>query len=427
MEPLAPFELETVRRDWIEGLSGDAFLARVEGWWARIERSVARGSSGDGLQNRNGFGSFLYAGTPEASPRLVVCESDPIEFAAVFLAGAWSGIPVVLANGNWAATERRQFDQLMVAGSPPPGSILIPTGGTTGGVKLAIHDWASLRAAVQGLHRFLGGGPIHSCCVLPMYHVSGLMPLLRSLLTGGRIRFDDRETKGYSLSLVPTQLQRAFGDAAILSRIEAAERVFVGGAGIPAALAAETRRRGLPIVPVYGMTETAAMVAAVPADAFLGETEAGAVPIGDAQFEITETGQLRIQSPALFKGYYGVAPVDLSMGFLTGDRGRIDKEGGLHVLGRVDELILTGGEKVDPREVAQVLCQLDGVTAAQVVGEADKEWGQTVAAYISGPAASRPPGILEEALRLRLAPHKRPKRILPMEAMPPPALPEENR
>lgn len=413
MEPPAPFELELLRRDWVEGTSEKAFTARVERCCERIDRSREEAVFGSALEGRNKSGSFFFSDGSEAPATLIVSERDPIDFATIFLAGVWSGNPVVLANPDWAATERQQFDQLMIAASPRCGSILIPTGGTNGGVKLAIHDWDSLRAAVEGLHKFLGGGPIHSCCLLPMHHVSGLMQLLRSLLTGGRIRFDDRETKGYCLSLVPTQLQRAFDNAAALEKIETAATVFVGGDRIPTSLALKVRRRRLAITPVYGMTETAAMVAAVPGEAFLEDSEAGAAPIGDTEFRISETGEICIEAPTLFKGYHAKPPIDLSGGYPTGDLGRIDPRGRLHVFGRVDSIIISGGEKIDPREVEAALLGLEGIESAHVVGKADPNWGQEVVAYITGPATSRSDGQLREALRPELAPYKIPKKFLP--------------
>ena len=151
-------------------------------------------------------------------------------------------------------------------------------------------------------------------------------------------------------------------------------------------LAAEARRLRLPVIPVYGMTETAAMVAAVPNQDFLQEPSPGAVPLGQARFELTDAGQIRIQSPACFKGYHGQPPIDLSKGYLTGDCGRMDAAGRLHVLGRFDGLILTGGEKVDPREIEAALLRQEGVDSARVFGEPHAEWGQQVVAYLTGAA-----------------------------------------
>ena len=411
MEPLAPFDIERLRRSWIVGVSGEDFFAKVRDWCRvcqdSLELAPGRASFPSG---RSGESSFMRG--PEAGPPcFILSEEDPIEFAAAFFAAVWVGQPVALANPRWGANEQAEFERLLREHPVDPGVILIPTGGTTGGVKLAVHDWSSLRAAVAGLRDFLGGGPMHSCCVLPLYHVSGLMQIVRSFLTEGQLRFDDGVTQGFYLSLVPTQLQRALQSVSTLTKIKQAKAVFLGGAPMSDELAAEARRLKLPVIPVYGMTETAAMVAAVPNEDLLRDPNPGAVPLGQARFELTDVGQIRIQSPACFKGYHGQPPFDLSKGFLTGDLGRIDAAGRLHVLGRLDGLILTGGEKVDPREVEAALLRQEGVASAQVAGEPHPEWGQQVVAYLTGAASGSEQAIVEQ-LRTELAPYKLPKRIV---------------
>jgi len=215
---------------------------------------------------------------------LVIREEDPVVFAVKFFATASIRLPIALANPKWRAKEQAEFDALMAPGDLASGSILIPTGGTTGGVKLAIHDWASLHAGARAVQDFLGGGAIHSCCVLPLYHVSGLMQLLRSFVSGGSIRFDENETEGCCLSLVPTQLQRMMQTSECIRKLNTARIIFVGGAAMPLGVERKAREFKLPVVPVYGMTETAAMIAAVPNQDFLAASGAGAVPLGDAKF-----------------------------------------------------------------------------------------------------------------------------------------------
>jgi O-succinylbenzoic acid--CoA ligase len=219
--------------------------------------------------------------------------------------------------------------------------------------------------------------------LLPFYHVSGLLQLVRSFATGGQIRFSDALAEGDCVSLVPTQLQRILDDRAGVERLRVARAVFIGGAAISEAVATRARELRLPLVPAYGMTETAAMVAAVSTDDFLKGSNAGARPLGRARISVDPDGGIRIWTPALFKGYHGREALDLSKGFRTGDRGYFDDQGGLHVLGRIDDLINTGGEKVDPAEVECALLRMDGIEAAHVTGEPDAEWGQVVVAYLS--------------------------------------------
>ncbi|MGB0409838.1 MAG: AMP-binding protein, partial [Opitutales bacterium] len=393
MERLAPFELDELCRDWVDSIPGQDFLALVQ-------------SKIDGLKEAAGF-----------EETVVIREEEPVEFAAMFFAALWSGRPLALANPQWGEVEQGEFNDLLSRTLAKPGSILIPTGGTTGGVKLAIHDWSSLRASALGIQDFLGGGPIHSSCLLPLFHVSGLMQLVRSFVTGGSIRFDDEDLYDRCVSLVPTQLQRALKDEESIRKMNTARVIFVGGARISDALADRVRGYALPVVPVYGMTETAAMVAAVPKEDFIHSPGAGAVALGDAAFSIGDDGRIRIRSSALFQGYHGRPPLDLSEGFVVNDEGRLDDAGRLHVIGRVDRLINTGGEKVDPREVEAALLGVEGVEEALVVGEPDDEWGQAVVAFYTGDALLDPVAC-RALLGQMLAPHKLPKKLLRVDALP---------
>ncbi|MFO8026142.1 MAG: AMP-binding protein [Opitutales bacterium] len=386
METAAPFELEELRRDWIDGISGEAFYQEVLD--ARASLDGGRGMP-------------------------VIREEDPIAFAAAFFAAASMRLPVALANPKWGAKEQEQFDHLMELGEPPAGSILIPTGGTTGGVKLAIHDWRSLCSSARAAQAFLGGGAVHSCCVLPLHHVSGLMQLLRSFVSGGSISFNGNDTAGRCLSLVPTQLQRLMQSVDGIRKMNTAHMIFVGGAAMPESVEQQARDLRLPVVPVYGMTETAAMIAAIPNGDFLASVDPGAVMLGDGRASVDPDGSIRVHGSSLFKGYHGGARMEPSRGFRTGDAGWLDGQGRLHLHGRMDRLINTGGEKVDPAEVREALLRLEGVAQASVVGEPSEEWGEVVVAYVKG-GPDLP--VLNEAeilgaLKKQLSPYKIPKHI----------------
>jgi len=423
------FDLAQLNRDWIAGISGKDFCAKVAGCRARLQ----------GLSDS------------ESASGILISERDPIAFAAGFFAAISLQIPVILANPNWGKKEWLELGSLVslriifgrgfrgftcedrsgsdisdgvvtastgsgmkLSAAPTglqpldAGSILIPTGGSTGGVKLAVHTWESLEAACDGVQAFLGGGAINSCCVLPLYHVSGLMQLLRTYHSGGYIRFDEDEVADACLSYVPTQLQRALADSERTQKLTTVRALFVGGAAMSDALAQRARTLKLPVVPVYGMTETAAMVAAIPAEAFRENPNAGAQPMGDARIEIDPDGRIRIQSSALFKGYHGRPLIDLSQGYVTDDEGRLDANGHLHVIGRVDRLINSGGEKIDPCEVEAAVAKIDGVNEVLAVGLPDSEWGQKLVVYYTGSEVQD----WKELLRGALVNYKLPKEML---------------
>ncbi|MEM1221754.1 MAG: AMP-binding protein [Verrucomicrobiota bacterium] len=369
MENTPPFELSEVRREWINGLNGLSFYQRVVRRINRI-RIMDTNTQGRGV---------------------LIVEKDPVKFAAGFLAAVYLRVPVVLANHRWGEREWSQLEALvnpaLSFGSSPlptskrsdvenplPSSILIPTGGTTGGVKLAIHDWATLKSACEGLADFMGPGPMNFCCLLPLFHVSGLMQLLRSFHTGGRIAFYDfRELQSGRLpsfkssrpciSLVPTQLQRLMKSEHILKALSGVRAVFMGGAPLPEDLAQEARHQKVPIIASYGMTETAAMIAVQPLDEFFAGEPTAAYPLKHVEIEVLnesgascsvgEAGRICVRSKSLFKGYQGSKQRSMSKeGYLTDDEGFLDAKGRLHVLGRADRLIITGGEKVHTSGIA---------------------------------------------------------------------------
>ena len=397
------FDLKSLDRDWVEGISGQELLARVQ----------CRAKS---IQGQDEL--------------MVIDRIDPHDFTVELFAAILVGRSIALANPNWGAQERKQFDALIGRGVAPVDSrssvanypsacrqnkvILVPTGGTTNGIKLAIHTWKTLESACKGVQQFLGGAIINSCCVLPLYHVSGFIQLLRAYHSGGYIRFDEDEVEDCCLSYVPTQLSRALFDEKRIQALSTTRVIFVGGAPMPESLAKEARKLKLPVMPVYGMTETAAMVAAIPVADFLTDSRIGALPIGDAKIEIDSSGRICIQSPALFKGYYGREALDLTRGYLSGDEGYIDENERLHVTGRIDRLVISGGEKIDPYEVEDAVGAIAGIEEVLAVGLPDVEWGQKLVVYYTGQELVD----WEERLKEQLVSYKLPKEMLRVDHLP---------
>ena len=397
------FDLKSLDRDWVEGISGQELLARVQ----------------------------CRAKSIQGQDQLIVNDRiDPHDFTVELFAAILVGRSIALANPNWGAQEREQFDALIGRGVAPLDSlssranypnacrqnkvILVPTGGTTNGIKLAIHTWKTLESACKGVQQFLGGAIINSCCVLPLYHVSGFIQLLRAYHSGGYIRFDEYEVQDCCLSYGPTQLSRALSDEKRIQALSTTRVIFVGGAPMPESLAKEARKLKLPVMPVYGMTETAAMVAAIPVADFLTDSRIGALPIGDAKIEIDSSGRICIQSPALFKGYYGREALDLTRGYLSGDEGYIDENERLHVTGRIDRLVISGGEKIDPYEVEDVVGVISGIEEVLAVGLPDVEWGQKLVVYYTGQELVD----WKKHLKEQLVSYKLPKEMLRVDRLP---------
>jgi O-succinylbenzoic acid--CoA ligase len=254
------------------------------------------------------------------------------------------------------------------------------------------------------------------------------MAWMRAALTGGeyvawdwrRLESGDRPAVrrgngGWFLSLVPTQLQRLLCSAEALAWLRGFQTVFVGGGPVWPELADAAARAELPISLGYGMTETAAMAAALrPAEFLAGDRSCGA-PLPHLRLDLTGEGLVRIAGGSIFRGYY--PDWDDRGEFSSEDLGRFDARGYLEILGRRDALIITGGEKADPAAIERALRSTGEFTDVAVIGVADEVWGRAVVACY--PAAERPPDAARVAAGVQaLAPHQRPRRYLALSDWP---------
>ena len=322
-----------------------------------------------------------------------------------------------------------------VARDPPsPRSTLavLFTAGSTGKPKGVRLSRAAFVAAALASERNLGWRHDDRWLLaLPFAHIGGLSIVTRCLAArrtvvlaeGGRASTEqivaaverDRVTL---LSLVPTQVKLILDRRPRWDPPSYVRAILVGGAAASSTLLGEAADRRWPLRTTYGLTETCAQVATDrAATANRGEAGAGA-PLDGIRVRIAGGG-IEIHGPTLMDGYLGGAPDPFTAdGWLcTGDLGRLDGEGRLHVLGRRDEVIVTGGENVDPVEVEQALERLPGVKAACVFGVPDPAWGQIVVAALAGP---RPmdDAVLVGLLARELAPYKRPRQLAWLPALP---------
>jgi len=305
------------------------------------------------------------------------------------------------------------------AEGPELGWLGIATGGTSGGVKFARHDEVTLGAAVRGFCAHFGMDRVNAVDVLPTYHVSGLMARVRCAATGGthvawdwkRLEAGERPAlvrgRGdWVLSLVPTQLQRLLGAAEAVAWLRGFKVIFVGGGPVWAELADVAARAELPLSLSYGMTETAAMVTALKPEEFLGGARSCGTALPHAAVTLDGEGVITVAGESVFRGYWPDARA--AREFRTEDLGRVDERGHLHVLGRRDAVIITGGKKVQPAEVEAALRASGEFADVAVVGVPDAEWGEAVVACY--PAGGRVPDA-ERALA-NLSGAAKPKRVM---------------
>jgi O-succinylbenzoic acid--CoA ligase len=305
------------------------------------------------------------------------------------LGAALDGGPAVLPVGPSPVPGATQ--------APPPGTaVVIATSGSTGEPKLVVLSAAALRASALATERRLGGAA-RWLLALPAEHVAGVQVIVRALLAGAPpevqdlrpgFRADDFVAAARRLgagprctSLVPTQLGRlldAGGPAVDALRGFAA--ILIGGAALDPRLHRRALDAGVPVVTTYGMSETA------------GGCVYDGVALDGVRVDLDPDDRIRLGGATLADGYLG-RPEETAAAFgggwfRTGDLGRW-REGRLQVLGRADDVIITGGEKVAPAAVERVLAGRPGVRAACVVGLPDERWGQAVGAAVQLEAGAR--------------------------------------
>ena len=298
---------------------------------------------------------------------------------------------------------------------------VLATSGTSGTPKVVELGADAVRWSALATSRALAAGPGDRwLCCLPLHRVAGLAVVARAWHTGLPVevheRFDPAAVgaaagRATLVSLVPAMLRRllAAGDEAARFR-----RVLLGGGPSPADLVAEAARRRVGLVRTYGLTET-----------FGGMVHDGH-PIDGAEVRIDgdPEGEVLVRGPMLFRRYRGDpgrTAAALRDGWLvTGDLGRLGPGGRLTVLGRADDLVISGGVNVHPDEVEAVLATHPGVAEAAVAGRPDPEWGQRVTAFVVPRDPASPPTLAElrAFTRERLVAAKSPRELVLVPALP---------
>lgn len=323
-------------------------------------------------------------------------------------------------------------------------ALVVATSGATGRAKLVELPAASLDASTAASHRRVRARPgWRWLCCLPTHHVAGVQALRRALACGtqplvhdgfdadrvaaaiagrepgeagtipagpaGAGADGDPGTGVDGIAVVPTQLRRLLDAGADLSRLKA---LVLGGAAPDPSLTAEAREAGAPLVTTYGLTETC------------GGCVYDGRPLDAVKVDVDGDGRIRIRGDVVMRRYRGdpqATAEALRDGWLvTPDVGRWNDEGRLEVVGRADDVIITGGENVSAAAVRAALEAVDGVAEAAVAGEADPEWGQRVIAWVAAADAGAAPAddALRAAVSERLGAPAAPKAIRRVAALP---------
>ncbi|NJO75230.1 MAG: 2-succinylbenzoate--CoA ligase [Leptolyngbyaceae cyanobacterium RM1_406_9] len=443
MTPLIYLSRQTANH-WLVGQNSEKFAEWVTRFLAELNSLTASGNL----------------------PKLLLVEPDPIQFLARFLAACSVGCPTFLGNPGWGKAEWEQVLTLVqphliwgdtsivpgwdstkaeqntlntAAAEPQPnqGWIMIPTGGSSGKIRFAIHTWETLKEAVQGFQQHFQVDQVNSFCVLPLYHVSGLMQFLRSFTSGGKLvilpfkAVESGETSEiapseFFISLVPTQLQRLLSHSLLTDWLSQFRTVLLGGAPAWNELLQAARSQQIRLALTYGMTETAAQIAALKPEEFLANHHHCGKVLPHTQVTIcdrlnhplaaNQIGKVIIQSRSLALGYY--PKTDFDKVLQPDDMGFLDEQGGLHIIGRDSDKIITGGENVFPVEVEAAIRATGYVTDVAVVGVSDRHWGQVITAVYIPKHPTISADNLRFALSDRLSKFKQPKHWIAVESLP---------
>jgi len=337
-------------------------------------------------------------------------------------------VPRLHAWTDAGAKDRETLEALIAEGSrarrtPPAreGKMVILTSGTTGTPKGAPRGGGNFEAAVALLERIPLRSGWRSHVAAPLFHTWGFAHLSLSMLLGSTVvltrRFDPEgalqvltEERCDSFVVIPVMLQRILRlpketlDSYDLSRVKV---VAASGSAMPGNLSIEWMDQfGDTLYNIYGSTEVAWASVAQPKDMRAAPGTAGKPPVNtivkifdSAGNEVStgQTGRIFVGNSMLFEGYTGGGHKERIQGLMSsGDVGRFDDDGRLFVEGRDDEMIVSGGENVFPKEVEDCLARHDGVVEVAAIGVEDDEFGKRLRAFVVRAQGS---GVTEEDLR----------------------------
>ena len=312
--------------------------------------------------------------------------------------------------------EAGEEDLMPVAVSPDAPICEITSSGSTGRPKQISLSGLNVFWSALGSAHALGARPDDRWLVcLPLFHVSGLMPVYRGLIQGTAVsihrgfsapRVADELSSGVitGISLVPTALLDLVESHA--SALRQAHTVLVGGAATPAALIEDAISAEAPIAVTYGMTEASSQVAVLPPSEVSDAIGSVGRPLVTSRVRIDQ-GEILVGGPTVSKQCLGQ-----DGWYRTGDLGRIDSDGRLWVEGRVDDMLITGGENVFPAEIESVLASHPDVREAVAFGVDDSRWQQELRAVVVPASGIEPdlPALLTWCSEA-LPPYKVPKQI----------------
>lgn len=335
-------------------------------------------------------------------------------------------------------------DKVPDVGQGADDLLLVYTSGSTGRPKGAVHSqdavWANAQLSVAMHDYNPDGRQDRVLTILPMFHVGGLaIQTLAALLSGAQVRvmtaFEPQQMAALHASFkptltlhVPATLQAMLAlptwEALDLSDLRA---VSIGSTDVPIELIAALQDRGIPVLQIYGATESGPISIfqtidqALAAPGSIGKAPSGVeIKLQNAEGQepgLDEPGEILIKAPNLANRYWpDKALIDADGFWASGDVASLDADGVYWFRDRLKNVIISGGENIYPAEIERVLRAVSGINDCCVVGVPSQRWGQTPVAVIEGDA--RPLAPIQQQLKDELARFKHPSRITFVDALP---------
>ena len=386
----------------------------------------------------------------DAKPAVLVCDEDSRSALRPLAEKHGAALQTLNADGGGDLCAR--LDEEPSAAPVPCGAddpaCMLYTSGTTGKPKGAILTHRNLESnarTLAGLWRFSADDALLH--MLPIFHVHGLFTAAFTMLAARAsmifvAKFDAAEAArllpdATAMMGVPTYYSRLLSlpESEFNRDVAAGMRLFISGsAPLLASVHADFKARtGHSILERYGMSE-AGMMASNPVD---GERRPGTVgqPLPDVEMRVAdeaggeplpagEVGMIEARGPNVFQGYWRMPEkTDAAFRpdgfFITGDLGRFDADGYLHIVGRTSDMIISGGLNLYPSEVEAAINALPGVAESAVVGAPHPDFGEAAVAFVvPAPDAAAKEAEIVAALRGTLAAFKIPKRVRIIDGLP---------
>ena len=273
-------------------------------------------------------------------------------------------------------------------------AVIMNTSATTGQFKSVPLRWGQIRAHVQASKEVLGKTEQDNwLMVLPLFHVSGLSILLRSLYNGTAVTILPKYDKTQVLKLIESEnINMMSLVPTILTQLEPSiihhnlRVILLGGEFIPMALIDACEKKSLPIYKTYGMTETFSQSVTFSVLDYPHKRDSVGKPLPGMQVRIDKpdadgVGEIHLTGPMVMTGYIDKEPIDSDLN--TDDIGYVDEDGFVYILNRRKDLIISGGENIYPKELEDLVYTLPSVKECAVVPVPDPKWGQVPALFVA--------------------------------------------